>query len=133
MTKEEVKERDLLFCELLFETGSVIQASKELGIPVRTGRKIQKRNQDYLLEMTDAELAAMSYEAINTLRGSLSEDGEIPKAEVRLKAATEVLDRIGASKRNAQEELQTVATPIILMPAKDPVAIPAIAISTEEE
>lgn len=133
MTKDEIKERDTLFCELLFETGSVIEASNQLDITIRQGRKIQERNKDLILEMTNSELAALAYKAVKGIRNALEEDGTVPKAEVRLKAAEGVLDRIGASKKMTGELEVKVETPIILMPAKDIAIIPTIKVSTEDD
>lgn len=133
MTKEEIKERDQLFCELLFELGSVKGASEQLGITLRTGRKIAEKNKEVILSMTNSELASLAYGAVNAFREGLTEDGSVAKAEVRLKAAEGILDRIGASKKVTSEVEVKADTPVILMPAKDPVVAPAIKISTEQE
>lgn len=117
----------------MFETGSVIEASKQLGISIRTGRKVAEKNKDLILSMTNTELASLAYGAVSTFRDSLTEDGTIPKAEIRLKAAEGILDRIGAAKKQTSEVEIKSDTPVILMPAKDPIAIPAIRISTEAE
>lgn len=134
MTKAEIEERDYLFCELLFETGSLREACKELDIPLRTGRRIQDRNTDKILSMVNAELASLSYKAVKTIDNAMDEDGSVPKGELRLKGATEILDRLGASKKITTEVEVVADTPIILLPAKDKVKIdPQYMISTEED
>lgn len=133
MTREEIKERNQLFCELLFELGSVKLASEQLGITLRTGRKIAETNKDLILEMTNTELSSLAYGAVNAFREGLTEDGSVAKAEVRLKAAEGILDRIGASKKVTSEVEIKADTPVILMPAKDAIVKPTISVSTEEE
>ena len=133
MTKLELEERDTLFCELLFELGSIKAACEQLGITTRTGRKIQAKNKDVILDMVNGELASLAYGAVNNFRKALDEDGTIPKAEVRLKAAEDILDRIGASKKVTGELEVKVDTPIIMMPSKDAPVIPAIRVSTEAD
>lgn len=133
MTKEDYEERDQLFCELLFETGSISQASEAVGVSIRTGRKIAERRKEMILSMTNSELSALAYKAVSTMGKSLDADGSVPKEDVRLKAAGDILDRIGASKKVTSEVEVKADTPVILMPAKDPVVIPSIKISTEQE
>ena len=133
MTREEIKDRDLLFCELLFELGSVTEASDQLGITKRQGRKIHERNKDLLLSMIDAELATSGYKAVATMRAALEADHETPKGELRLKAASEILDRVGAAKKTQQELEIKVETPVILMPAKDTTQTPVIKVTATDE
>ncbi len=133
MTREETKERDQLFCELLFELGSVKAASEQMEITVRTGRKIAERNKDLILEMTNTELSSLAFGAVNAFREGLQEDGSTPKGEVRIKTASEILDRIGAAKKITSEVEIKADTPVILMPAKDPIVKPTISISTDQE
>jgi len=134
MTKQEVEERDLLFCELLFDLGSLRAACHELDIPLRTGRRIEARNRDRIVDMVKTELASLSYKAVKTMSSALDDDGTIPKGELRLKGASEILDRIGASKAITSELDVKVETPIILLPAKDKVVVdPKYMISTEAD
>lgn len=126
---KDTEERDLLFCELLFELGSVSKASEQLGITLRTGRKIAERRKDWILDMTNSELSALAYKAVNTVRATLEDDDLAPKADIRLKAAEGVLDRIGAGKK--QDVTVSVDTPVILMPSKDILKAPVIKVSSE--
>lgn len=133
MTKEEREERDLLFCELLFELGSVKAACDQLDISLRQGRKIQERNKNVILEMVNLELASMAPAAVKGMRDALTEDGSIPKAEIRLKAAEDVLDRVGASKKVTSDLEVKVETPVILMPAKTVEEEPVIRVSANAD
>ena len=131
MVPEEIEERDILFCELLFECGSVAQASKQLGLSIRQGRKIATKRKQDILDMTELELSSLAFKAVSTVRQSLDEDGSIPKSEVRLKAAEGILDRIGASKKTTSEVEIIADRPVILMPAKDKLVQPVISVTTE--
>ena len=134
MTKAAIEERDLLFCEYLFETGSLREACGELDIPLRTGRRIEARNRDKIVDMVKTELASLSYKAVKTVSAAMDDDGTIPKGELRLKGATEILDRIGVSKAVTTELEVKLETPIILLPAKDKVTVdPKYMISTEAD
>jgi hypothetical protein len=83
--------------------------------------------------MTNSELSSLAFGAVNAFREGLTEDGSVAKAEIRIKTASEILDRIGASKKVTSEVEIKADTPVILMPAKDPVVKPTITISTEQE
>ena len=135
LTKLEIKERNELFCELLSETGDIRATADQVGVSVRTARKIVAKMSDYMLEIANSEIAAMSYKAIRGLNNALNEDGSVPKADIRLKAATEILDRMGASKQPIQQvELKQAGSPIILMPAKElPAARPLILVDPADE
>lgn len=133
MTKEERKERDQLFCELLFETESMKDTCEQLGITLRTGRKIQAMNTETLLDMVNGELAAMSYKAVGVFKDTM--DSAIhytAKTASQLKAAEGVLDRIGASRKSNDVLEVKSEQPIILMPVKEVPVVPLIKISTEE-
>lgn len=120
-----------MFCELLFELGSVKAACEQMDITLRTGRRIQEKNKELILSMTNSELSSLAYSAVNTYRKALTEDEQDHKIEAKLKAADSVLDRVGASKRNVVEHQGEDLQPVILMPAKNPVETPEILVDPE--
>lgn len=130
---KNIKEEELLFLEVLFQTGSVSKACAQLEIPVRKGYKIQAAHKDVILEMTNGELASLALQAVNTYRKAFQDDdGAIPKIEAKLKAADSVLDRVGASKRQVVEHSGEQVQPVVLMPAKSPVVDPVLQVDPEE-
>ena len=130
---KEISDQDLLFCETLFESNSVREACSKLGITTKRGHKLVAKNREYILEMTQTELAGLAGKAIKTVGDSMEDDGSIPKGELRLKGAETVLDRIGASKRQVTEHEVKQDSPVILMPAKEVAIAPAIKVSSEAE
>lgn len=129
---KELDEFNTLFCEVMFESGSVKQVAEELGITQRACRALAFKHREQLLAMTTTELAIMSARAVRTLDNALYEDGSVPKGDVRLKAAESILDRVGASKRQIVENEITTNSPIIFLPAKDPVTRPLIVVSQND-
>ena len=114
----KTQERDLLFCEVLFELGDIRQTCDQLGITHRTGRRILDRNRHQMSDFAASELAAMAYKSVKTIK-DVMESPESPKADIALRAAESVLDRIGTSKRQALEVEVTAQQPVILLPSKD--------------
>jgi hypothetical protein len=127
------KESDLCFIEHLFELGDVTLASEAMGVTTRTGRRIVSRNRQLVLDMTTDELAMGAPKAVKTMFAGMDEDGTVAKGDIRLKAAGELLDRIGAAKKTTAELEIKVDTPIILMPSKDIEVTPTIKVSTTED
>ncbi len=126
-------ESDICFIEHLFELGSVALASEAMGITARTGRKIVSRNRQLVLDMTTDELAMAAPKAVRTMIAGMDEDGQVAKGDIRLKAAGDLMDRIGAAKKTTAELEVKVETPIILMPAKDQPTTPTIKVSSVED
>ncbi len=130
---KEISDTDLLFVETMFELGSVKRAAEHLDVTTKLGHKIVARNREYILEMTQIELAGLAGKAVMTVSDSMDDDGTTSKGELRLKGAESVLDRIGASKRQVTEHEVKQESPVILMPAKDIVITPTIKVSSDEE
>jgi hypothetical protein len=126
----ETQERDLLFCEVLFQTGSIKDTCEQLQVTLRTGRRILERNRHRMADFAADELASMSFKSVKTIK-DIMDDPNTPKSEVALRAAESVLDRIGTSKRQAIEMEVKGSQPVILLPAKD-VAVEAIEVDVTE-
>jgi len=114
----------------MFELGSVSLACEVMEITLRQGKRIVSRNRQLILDATIDELAMAAPKAVRTMVDGMDEDGSVPKGDVRLKAAGDLMDRIGASKKVTAELEIKAETPIILMPAKDMPVTPTVKVST---
>ncbi len=57
--------------------------------------------------------------AVSRLVETLDEDGSIPKAETRLKAAQDVLDRVGIAKKQQVEIDTGNSSPLFFISSKE--------------
>ena len=72
--------------------------------------------------MYKRQLVGSSVRAANRISEALDADGSIPSSQMdtRLKAANDILDRVGVSKRQEVEHTGEVMHGIVLLPAKEP-------------
>lgn len=114
-----ISQSDLLFLEYFFESGDVNIAASNADITLPTAKKIINRNKDMVLENTTSELALLAIKAVRALGDGIeAEAGESQMHATRTKAAADVLDRVGAAKKQALEITAEVNKPIYYAPAK---------------
>lgn len=115
---KELKPETEALLDLFFDLGDVKEVAEALDMSVGAVRKTLARHKDRLTEMTVERLSYLGAKAVGTYNKVLDDEhGMIAKADLKLKAADSVLDRIGASQKH-QNTIEVSDTPIILMPAK---------------
>ena len=121
--KRELTDKQKLFLEsLVVNGGNVLQAVEEAGYsPGSRGWLVRSLKQE-IVEHTRNHLIGSSMKAANRISEALDADGSIPSSQMdtRLKAANDILDRIGVSKRQEVEHTGEVMHGIVLLPAKQP-------------
>ena len=75
-----------------------------------------------IIELTRTHLAGASFKAANRLLEGLDADGTLPSSQMdtRLKAANDILDRVGISKRQEIEHTGEIVHGVVLLPSKEP-------------
>ena len=102
--------------------GDVTSALQDAGYYHTSRSNLIRSLREEIIEITRSQLVGSSIHAANRIVEGLDADGTIPSSQMdtRLKAAQDVLDRIGVSKRAEVEHTGTVTHGIILLPAKEP-------------
>ena len=98
-----------------------MSAIEEAGYSPDSRGWLMKSVKDEIIERVKTQLAGSSVKAINRLSEGLDADGTIPSGQmdVRMKAASEILDRAGISKRQEVNVNGQVLHGVVMLPAKD--------------
>ena len=82
---------------------------------------------DEIVDRAKNMLAANSVKAAAGLVQALDDDGTIPRAELKIKAAESILNRVGVGKHDKIEHNVTALHGVVLLPSKagqvDPIII----------
>ena len=121
MSTKELTEKQETFLNNLIENGGRVSAAMEVaGYHPGSRSNLISSVKHEIIERTRQHLASSSVQAANRLIEGLDADGSIPSSqmEVRLRAANDILDRTGVSKRQEISTESKVLHGIVLLPAK---------------
>ena len=98
-----------------------MSAIEEAGYSPDSRGWLMKSVKDEIIDRAKTQLAGSSVKAINRLTEGLDADGTIPSGQmdVRMKAASEILDRTGISKRQEVNVNGQMLHGVVMLPAKD--------------
>ena len=119
--KRELTEKQTTFLDNLIENGGhVVNAMEIAGYHKNSRSNLINSLKHEIGERTRQHLASSSMQAANRLIEGLDADGTIPSSQmdVRLRAASDILDRTGISKRQEIATESRVLHGIVLLPAK---------------
>ena len=121
-TRKLTEQQETFLSTLIDNGGRVKEAMEVAGYHPGSRSNLIKAVKHEIIERTRQHLASSSVQAANRLIEGLDADGTIPSSqmEVRLRAANDILDRIGVSKRQEVEHTGEVMHGIVLLPAKQP-------------
>jgi len=116
--KRELTEKQTTFLDNLIENGGHVVNAMEIAGYHKNSRSNLINSLKH--ERTRQHLASSSMQAANRLIEGLDADGTIPSSQmdVRLRAASDILDRTGISKRQEIATESRVLHGIVLLPAK---------------
>ena len=119
--KRELTEKQTTFLDNLIENGGhVVNAMEIAGYNKNSRSNLINSLKHEIVERTRQHPASSSMQAANRLIEGLDADGTIPSSQmdVRLRAASDILDRTGISKRQEIATESRVLHGIVLLPAK---------------
>jgi len=119
--KKELTEKQTTFLDNLIENGgNVVNAMEIAGYHKNSRSNLINSLKHEIVERTRQHLASSSMQAASRLIEGLDADGTIPSSQmdVRLRAASDILDRTGISKRQEIATESRVLHGIVLLPAK---------------
>ena len=121
--KRELTDKQKVFLDnLVINGGDVSKAVIEAGYKSTSRGWLVRSLKQEIIDHTRNHLVSSSMKAANRISEALDADGSIPSSQMdtRLKAANDILDRIGVSKRQEVEHTGEVMHGIVLLPTKQP-------------
>ena len=121
MSNLKLTDKQETFLTTLVENGGRVKEAMEVaGYHPGSRSNLINSVKNEIIERTRQHLASSSVQAANRLIEGLDADGTIPSSqmEVRLRAANDILDRTGVSKRQEIAMESKVLHGIVLLPAK---------------
>ena len=119
--KREFTAKQKIFLDELIESGGNVQQAVNKAGYSRTARSwLIPSLKEEIIERTKLHLAAHSVKAANRIVEGLDSDGTLASSQMdtRMKAAGDILDRIGISKRQEVYTESKVLHGVVLIPAK---------------
>ena len=104
---------ELFTCE-----GNIGKAMEKAGYKPSSRQHVLSSLKDEIIEASKTELAAHAAQAVNRVVEGMNDIGEHPRAELRLKAAQTLLDRVGLGKQEKIDIEGKMLHGVVLMPAK---------------
>ena len=104
---------ELFNCE-----GNIGKAMEKAGYKPSSRQHVLSSLKDEIVEASKTELAAHAAQAVNRVVEGMNDIGEHPRAELRLKAAQTLLDRVGLGKQEKIDIEGKMLHGVVLMPAK---------------
>ena len=119
-TRKLTDQQETFLSTLIENGGQVKEAMEVAGYHSGSRSNLISSVKHEIIERTRQHLASSSVQAANRLIEGLDADGTIPSSqmEVRLRAANDILDRTGVSKRQEISTESRVIHGIVLLPAK---------------
>ena len=119
-TRKLTEQQETFLSTLIDNGGRVKEAMEVAGYHPGSRSNLINAVKHEIIERTRQHLASSSVQAANRLIEGLDADGTIPSSqmEVRLRAANDILDRTGVSKRQEISTESKVIHGIVLLPAK---------------
>jgi len=121
IVKKDLTSKQIAFLDMLFSNGgNVIEAMEVAKYHPSSRSNLLTGLRNEIAERTKSSLAGAAAKSAKRLEEALDADGTIPTSqmETRMKAATDILDRVGVSKRQEVDIRAEVIHGIVLLPAK---------------
>ena len=102
LTKVKINEKQEKFLDnLISNGGNITKACVDAGYSPNTTNWLMRKLKDEIIERTKLHLASAGVKAASRIIEALDADGSIPanQSDVRIRAANDILDRVGVSKR----------------------------------
>ena len=121
--KRELTSKQQIFLDTFISNGgNTLNAIEVAGYSPTSRRWLVRSLKNEIIELTSTQLAGASFKAANRLLEGLDADGTLPSSQMdtRLKAANDILDRVGISKRQEIEHTGEIVHGVVLLPSKEP-------------
>ena len=119
--KAPLSDKQAKFLDELFDNGGNTKAAAvAAGYAEGSGNWLRERLSEEIIERSKHVMAAHAVKAVNRIVATIDDDGSEPRAEVRLRAAEALLNRIGLGKQETiNHNVQAVHGVVLLPPKKE--------------
>ena len=121
--KRELTEKQKIFLDnLCINGGDVLHAVQIAGYSPKSRGWLVRSLKSEIIEYSRNHLIGSSVKAVTRITEALDHDGTLPSSQMdtRLKAAGDILDRVGISKKQEIDHTGEIVHGIVLLPAKQP-------------
>lgn len=117
----QLNEKQEAFLDALFDNGGNFKAAAvTAGYSEGSTKWLRTSLSEEIIERSKHVMAGHAVKAINRLVATIDDDGSEPRAEVRLRAAEALLNRIGLGKQETiNHNVQAVHGVVLLPPKKE--------------
>jgi hypothetical protein len=116
---KELTEKHQQFIDALIENeGNVRKAAEALEVSAVYGYHLMKYLKQEIINRAEEILALHALKASFTLTNAVDENANAPTNPLRLRAAEQILDRIGVVKKEKMEISGNADSPLFILPAK---------------
>lgn len=123
VAKKTLTDKQEKFLTSLFENGGDVRfAMEEAKYHPSSRSNLISSVKNEIIERTKLSLAGSAPKSAQRIKEGLDADGTLPtsQVEVRMKAAADILDRIGITKRQEIDIRAEVIHGVVLLPSKKP-------------
>ena len=123
VAKKTLTDKQEKFLDSLFENGGNVQEAMAVASYHPNSRSnLINSVKNEIIERTKSALAGSAPKSAQRIQEGLDADGTLPSSqmEVRMKAAADILDRIGITKRQEIDVRAEVVHGVVLLPSKKP-------------
>ena len=123
--KKLTKQQDKFLTEMLSNGGNVKEAMEIAKYHPSSRSHLMASMKDELIERAKISLAGSTVKSVKRIEEALDADGTIPTSqmELRMKAAADILDRAGISKRQEIDIKGEIIHGVVLLPPKKEVVL----------
>jgi len=120
--KRELTEKQEIFVDTLLQNGGNVTAAMSVaGYKPNSRQWLVRSVKDEILNRTEHLLALNSARAAQRIISTIDDDGTEPRAEIKLKAAESLLNRVGLGRKDTVQHNVTALHGVVLLPTKKPV------------
>ena len=121
--KKELTEMQQAFLDKVVETGGDLKLAAELAGYKGNHYQVINSVKNELVDLAQDLLAHHAPKAAFKLVEVMDSDRPVPQANIRVKAAQQILDRVGGSKTEKMSIDHTVQGGLFILPSKEAVVI----------
>lgn len=125
----EISAQHELFMEAYLDTASVYEAAERAGFARTSGPKLFHKLRDRIMPQLEDRMAMLQVKAINVMEDSMGEGAVKVKQDIRIRAAQDVMDRGGLTKKQTLDIQGSELPAVMVLPAKDPAPASAETVS----